>query len=125
MMRYLPKRGREWHPKLNAAGSAMTLLLVIALTVRFAVEILGGPKEPIYAATILVLLFVLPPLILERTYAQKRTIVLSTLIRNLTLVLSLVAVLPDQDALLPTVLAFGLLMYLASGVLLLAWRTDR
>lgn len=125
IMQFLPRHGAQWQPKLNTAGSVMTLLLVIALTVRYAVDILGGPEGPIYAATILVILFVVPALMLERNSAQKRTIVMSTLIRNLTLVLSLVAVLPDQEALLPTVLAFGLFMYLTAGVFLLAWRSDR
>lgn len=121
-MRLQPQYGRSWHPKIDRAGSVMTLLLVLALTVRYAIEILSGPKGPLYAAIVLVLLFVLPPLVLEQVPAQKRTIVMSTLIRNLTLVLSLLAVLPDQNTLLPTVLAFGLLMYLTCGVLMMAWR---
>lgn len=125
IMQFRPRQGAQWLPKLNAAGSGMTLLLVLALTVRYAVDILGGPKGPLYAATILVMLFVIPAWLMERNSVQRRTIVLSTLIRNLTLVLSLVAVLPEQEALLPTVLAFGLFMYLTAGGFLLVWRSDR
>lgn len=121
-MHHRPARAHRWHPIIDRAGSVLTLLLIIALTVRYAVEILGGPKAPLYAAALLILLFTIPPLLMERKPSLRRTLTVTTLIRNLTLVLSLLAVLPDAGMLLPTVLAFGLFMYLASGVLVFVWR---
>lgn len=112
----------RWLPRVDRAGSVLTLLLVIALTLRYTAEILSGPAEPLYAAVLLVMLFMLAPLAMERDRIQRRTVILITLIRNLTLVLSLMAILPDAETLLPTVLAFGLGMYLVAGGLVLAWR---
>lgn len=113
---------QRWFPRVDRAGSVLTLLLVVALTLRYTAEIFRGPVEPLYAAALLVMLFMLAPLTMERDRTQRRTVVLITLIRNLTLVLSLLAVLPDAATLLPTVLAFGLGMYLVAGGLMLAWR---
>lgn len=119
--RYAPTFSMQWQPKVERAGSLLVILLVVALAVRYGREILTGPLEPMLAALALVLMFALPPL-LERNPVRRRTIALVTLIRNLTLVLSMLAVLPQAPHLLPTVLAFGLFMYIATGVLVWRWR---
>jgi predicted Na+-dependent transporter len=121
LQRLFPVTSRQWQPRLERLGSVLVILLVLALAVRYGRAILTGPLEPLLAALVLVAMFVLPPL-LEPVAEVRRTVVLVTLIRNLTLVLSLVAVLPDSTTLLPTVLAFGLFMYLTAGVLLWRWR---
>jgi len=72
-----------------------------------------------------VLLLVLPPLLLERQQVLRKTLVLVNLVRNLTLTLALLALMPQASALLPTVLAFGLAMYLICGWLLWRWRALR
>jgi hypothetical protein len=114
-----PLMSNLWQPRLDRTGSIMVLLLIAALAWRYGAEILSGPTEPLWAAALLVTLLVLPPLLLERQPELRRTLVLTTLIRNLTLALSLLVITPNAGQLLPTVLAFGLLMYLLSGVLLL------
>ncbi|MDO8416192.1 MAG: hypothetical protein Q7S87_08290 [Agitococcus sp.] len=112
-----------WQPRLERVGGLLVILLVLALALRYGQEILTGPIEPLLAACVLVMIFVVPPLF-ERTLAVRRTVVLATLVRNLTLVLSLLAVLPNAANLLPTVLAFGLLMYVMVGVLLWCWQRN-
>ena len=97
-------------------------MLVLALLLRHGAEVLGGPAEPLWAATTLVLLLVLPPLLLERQRVLRKTLVLVNLVRNLTLTLALLALMPQASELLPTVLAFGLAMYLMCGWLLWRWR---
>ncbi len=119
--RWLPNPSAQWQPRIERLGSVLVILLVIALAIRYGREILTGPIEPLLAALVLVTLFVLPPL-LEPVTVVRRTVVLVTLIRNLTLVLSILAVLPNSVSLLPTVLAFGLFMYLTAGALLWCWR---
>lgn len=122
LRRVVPALCTRWQPRIERLGSLLVVLLVIALAVRYGREILTGPGEPLWAAAVLVLAFVLPPL-LEVRESFRRTVVLVTLIRNLTLVLSLLAVLPDAPALIPTVLAFGLFMYAMTGLLVWRWRT--
>lgn len=117
-----PVIAKRWQPLFDRLGSLLVILLVIALAVRYGREILSGPAEPMIAAALLVLLFVLPPL-LEPEVGWRRTLVLVTLIRNLTLVLSILAVLPQSAALLSTVLAFGLFMYLMTAMLVWYWRS--
>ncbi|OBP16562.1 hypothetical protein A5320_03965 [Rheinheimera sp. SA_1] len=119
LARQWPLVSNLWQPRLDRTGSIMVLLLIAALAWRYGAEILGGPAEPLWAAATLVTLLVLPPLLLERQPLFKRTLVLTTLIRNLTLALSLLVIMPNAAQLLPTVLAFGLLMYLLSGLLVL------
>lgn len=119
--RFFPAQATHWQPRLERLGSLLVILLVLALAFRYGREILTGPVEPLLAAAVLVALFTVPPL-LERTVAVRRTVVLVTLIRNLTLVLSILAVLPQAATLVPTVLAFGLFMYLTAGVLVWRWR---
>lgn len=119
-----PQLSPVWQPRLERTGSVLVMLLVIALTWRYGAEILSGPAEPLWAAAALVMLFVLPPLLLERQAVLKKTIVLTTLIRNLTLAISLLALMPNAALLLPTVLAFGLFMYLLSGILVFYWRAE-
>jgi len=119
--RYAPAFSAQWQPKVERAGSLLVVLLVLALAMRYGREILTGPPEPMLAALALVLMFALPPL-LEPNPVRRRTIALVTLIRNLTLLLSILAVLPQAPQLLPTVLAFGLFMYIATGVLVWGWR---
>lgn len=119
LARQWPLVSHRWQPKLERTGSVLVLLLIVGLLWRYGAEILGGPAEPLWAAATLVTLLVLPPLLLERQPELKRTLVLTTLIRNLTLALALLAITPNAAQLLPTVLAFGLLMYLLSGVLVL------
>jgi len=119
LARQWPLVSRRWQPRLERTGSVLVLLLIVGLLWRYGAEILGGPTEPLWAAAVLVTLLVLPPLLLERQPLLKRTLVLTTLIRNLTLALSILLIMPNAAQLLPTVLAFGLLMYLLSGVLLL------
>jgi hypothetical protein len=118
LARQWPLISHRWQPRMERTGSVLVLLLIVGLLWRYGAEILGGPAEPLWAAAVLVTLLVLPPLLLERQPLQKRTLVLTTLIRNLTLVLSLL-IMPHAAQLLPTVLAFGLLMYLLSGILAL------
>ncbi|MDO9177911.1 MAG: hypothetical protein Q7U16_06250 [Agitococcus sp.] len=112
-----------WQPRLERMGGLLVILLVFALAVRYGQAILTGPIEPLLAASVLVMMFIVPPLF-ERTLAVRRTVVLATLVRNLTLVLSLLAVLPNEANILPTVLAFGLLMYVMVGVLLWYWQRN-
>lgn len=119
--RVSPLTAARWQPGLERMGSVLVILLVLALALRYGREILTGPAEPLLAAVVLVVLFTVPPL-LEPVRTVRRTVALVTLIRNLTLVLSILAVLPDAAALMPTVLAFGLFMYLTAGVLLWRWR---
>lgn len=123
LCRHFPAHSALWQPHVDRLGSLLVVLLIVALAVRYGKPILTGPREPLLAALCLVLIFVLPPF-LERLPTQRRTIVVVTLIRNLTLVLSVLAVLPNAHALLPTVLAFGLLMYAMTGVLVWRWRTS-
>lgn len=111
----------RWQVRLERLGSLLVILLVVALAIRYGKEILTGPIEPLLAATVLLLSFVLPSFF-EPNITVRRTIILATLVRNLTLVLSLLAVLPKAADILPTVLAFGLLMYLMVAVLLSVWR---
>jgi predicted Na+-dependent transporter len=108
-------------PILERLGSLLVFLLVVTLVFRYGAEILTGPTEPLIAALALVTTFVVPALF-ERPLYWMRTVVFVTLIRNLSLALSLLAVLPDSQHILPTVLAFGLLMYLLAGGLLWHWR---
>ncbi|MFZ5603829.1 MAG: hypothetical protein ACOY7J_15365 [Pseudomonadota bacterium] len=116
-----PVMAARWQPWFDRLGSLLVVLLVIALAVRYGREILSGPAEPMIAAALLVFLFVLPPW-LEPEPGCRRTLVLVTLIRNLTLVLSILAVLPQSATLMPTVLAFGLFMYLTTAILVWYWR---
>ena|SRR3990167_7063480 len=122
LQRRHPAVALHWQPWFDRLGSLLVILLVIALAVRHGREILTGPAEPMFAAALLVLLFVLPPL-LEPEPGCRRTLVLVTLIRNLTLVLSILAVLPQAAVLVPTVLAFGLFMYLMTAMLVWYWRS--
>lgn len=119
LARQWPSGSNIWQPWLERIGRGMVLLLIVSLAWRYGAEILSGPTEPLWAAAALVILLVLPPLLLERQPMLKRTLVLTTLIRNLTLALSLLLIMPNAAQLLPTVLAFGLLMYLLSGLLVL------
>ncbi len=119
LARQWPLVSHRWQPRLERSGSMLVLLLIVGLLWRYGAQILTGPAEPLWAAAALVTLLVLPPLLLERQPVLKRTLVLTTLIRNLTLALSLLVIMPNAALLLPTVLAFGLLMYLLSGMLVL------
>lgn len=119
--RQFPRLAERLRPPLEKLGSALVILLVVVLAVRHGQAILTGPAQPMLAAALLVLLFALPPL-LEQPASWRRTLVLVTLVRNLSLVLSLLVVLPDAAAILPTVLAFGLFMYIAAFSLLGLWR---
>lgn len=123
--RHWPQLSLRWQPRLERTGSALVLMLVLALLLRHGAEVLGGPAEPLWAATTLVLLLVLPPLLLERQRVLRKTLVLVNLVRNLTLTLALLALMPQASELLPTVLAFGLAMYLLCGWLLWRWRALR
>ncbi len=116
-------RSARWQRRLNRSAGLSVILLVAALFYRYAVEILGGPLQPLAAAGLLVLILALPPGLLESDPVVRRTLVLGTLVRNLTLVLALLALMPNASALLPTVLAFGLAMYLACAALLWRWRS--
>ncbi len=118
---YFPAGSAQWQPRVERLGSLLVILLVIALAIRYGTAIITGPSEPLVAAVMLVLIFALPPFI-ERAPTYRRTAVIVTLIRNLTLVLSLLAVLPNAETLMPTVLAFGLFMYLMTGLLVWHWR---
>ena len=74
-------------------------------------------------------IFLLPALIFEPWLWQssveiKRSLVLTSLVRNLTLVLAMVTAMPDAQLMLPTVLAFGLLMYLTCGILFWRWHAN-
>lgn len=124
LARRWPQTTRHCLPWLERLGGALVFLLVLALLARYAAAVLGGPTEPLWAAATLLCLLVLPALLLERQPELKRSMVLVSLVRNLTLVLAVVAVLPTAAQLLPTVLAFGLFMYLACGLLLLFWRAE-
>lgn len=110
-----------WQPRIERVGGLLVILLVLVLAMQYGRDILTGPSEPILAAFFLVVTFLVPPLF-EPDLTHRRTIVLVTLIRNLTLVLSMLAVLPHASNLIPTVLAFGLFMYLMTGLLVLRWR---
>lgn len=118
---YFPVPSARWKPQIDSAGSLLVILLVLALAIRYGREIVTGPSEPLWAALILVLMFVLPPFF-ENETSLRRTIVLITLIRNLSLVLSILALLPTRDSMMPTVMAFGLFMYVTTGVLVWRWR---
>lgn len=118
---HFPTQSAHWKPRIDSAGSLLVIFLVLALAVRYSRAVLTGPSEPLWAALILVLVFVLPPLF-ENQIAQRRTVVLVTLIRNLSLVLSILALLPASASLMPTVMAFGLLMYMTTGMLVWRWR---
>ncbi|MDZ7871375.1 MAG: hypothetical protein U5L02_19600 [Rheinheimera sp.] len=122
---YWPQRSLRWQPRLERAGSALVLCLVAALMLQYGPDVLSGPAEPLWAAATLVLLLVVPPLLFERQAVIRKTLVLVSLVRNLTLTLALLALMPQASALLPTVLAFGLAMYLMCGVLLWRWRALR
>lgn len=111
----------KWQPRIERVGGLLVILLVLVLAMQHGREILGGPREPLIAAFFLVVMFLVPPLF-ETDRTHRRTIVLVTLIRNLTLVLSMLAVLPQASNLIPTVLAFGLFMYVMTGMLVLRWR---
>ena len=113
--RFFTQWASVWQARMERLGSLLVILLVLALALRYGQEILTGPIEPLLAAAVLVMSFVLPPLF-EPHVAVRKTIVLATLVRNLTLVLSLLSVLPNAAHILPTVLAFGLLMYILVGV---------
>lgn len=120
--RFFPIQMTRWYPRLGQLGSLLVILLVLALTLQYGRAILTGPIEPLLAALVLVILFTVPPM-LERTLVVRRTVVMVTLIRNLTLVLSILVVLPQAASLVPTVLAFGLFMYLTAGLLVWCWRS--
>ncbi len=123
--RYWPQLSLRWQPRLEWIGTMLVLFLVVALLLRHGAGVLSGPAEPLWAAVTLVLLLVLPPLLLERQLVLRKTLVLVSLVRNLTLTLALLALMPQASALLPTVLAFGLAMYLMCGWLLWRWRALR
>lgn len=120
---HFPIQSALWKPQIDSAGSLLVILLVLALAIRYGREIVTGPSEPLWAALILVLMFVLPPFF-ESEISQRRTIVLVTLIRNLSLVLSILALLPGSASLMPTVMAFGLFMYMTTGMLVWRWRVE-
>lgn len=119
----LPNVTATWQPKIEKLGSLLVILLVISLAARYGAGILSGPGEPLLAGVILTLILVLPPL-LEPDWRFRRTITLITVVRNLSLALSLLALTSSSTAGLNTLLAFGLFMYLAAGLLVWRWKTS-
>lgn len=120
--RYFPAGAARIKVPLEKLGSVLVILLVMGLALRYGAEILQGPEEPLWASLLLVAVFVVPALF-ERQAVWRRTVVMVTLIRNLSLVLSLLAVLPQAADVMPTVLSFGLFMYVTAGGLLWFWRS--
>lgn len=117
-----PQWSDLWQPRIDKVGGILVLLLILVLAILYAKPILTGPAEPMVAAWVAVAIFGLPPL-LERHAAQRRTLAVVTVIRNLTLVLSIVAVLPHASGFLPTILAYGLFQYITTGLWIWKWRT--
>ncbi|WP_342631514.1 hypothetical protein [Marinobacter alkaliphilus] len=119
----LPNVTATWQPKIEKLGSLLVILLVISLAARYGAGILSGPGEPLLAGVILTLILVLPPL-LEPDWRFRRTVTLITVVRNLSLALSLLALTSSSTAGLNTLLTFGLFMYLAAGLLVWRWKTS-
>lgn len=115
--------------KLEKLGSLLLVALIAALLWRYGIDIICASWQPLTAAIFMVGIFLLPALIFEPWLWQssveiKRSLVLTSLVRNLTLVLAMVTAMPDAQLMLPTVLAFGLLMYLTCGVLFWRWHAN-
>ncbi|WP_416396179.1 hypothetical protein [Allohahella sp. A8] len=120
--RYLvPEHTDRAQPYIERLGSWLVGLLILVLAGNYGYDILTGPVEPLIAAVLLGLVFAAPPMS-ERAKVWMRSVVLVTLIRNLSLALSLLAILPEPEQVLPTVLAFGLCMYVMAAGLLWYWR---
>ncbi|GAA3957082.1 hypothetical protein [Allohahella marinimesophila] len=125
--RYIRQRYPQTSGSLSSVSGRLASVSIIALIVMLAIDhgrlIILGPVEPLMAAAVLVLSFTVPAGF-EQQGAWRRVALLVTLTRNLALALSLAALLPDRAEILPTVLAFGLMMYIATGVMLLYWRSS-
>jgi len=121
-----PQLSELLQQKLEHLGGLLLIALIAALLGRYGIEVLCGSWQPLIAAIFMVGIFLLPALIFETWLWQspveiKRSLALTSLVRNLTLVLVMVTATPVAQLMLPTVLAFGVLMYLTCGILFWRW----